>query len=544
MHLDTYVEIEATRMLLFVGRLRYTRQASMSTSDEDDHNLTGRSHRPTRLHRPNSTEEVVALVTAARKSGEFLYPISRGFNWGYGSRSPVIANCALVDLSGMNRILNADAISLTNPVAVIEPGVTQEQLYQHLQSHCPGLTFNVTGSGKSTSVLGNALDRGVGYLGPRTEDIFGLEFVDGTGRVLQTGFRRLGMASPLATTHPYGIGPILDGLLSQSNFGIVTSACFRLVPRRPVEVAVSMSLRPNANLANFLTILIAMKRDGLLTSVTHVGNRARTDSTLMAGISSYLETHCGLRGKQLQHEATRAIRLVAGSEWSAMAGICGNAGQVRATLSEIRERVRSVAKMRLVTSRLLDSGYAVAHRMRRFPRARANAAVISAIRPLHGLALGIPTDVAVENLLWKAGASDLKAVELDRSNCGLIYISPALPPDGILIEQLLGDLGTIAFRYGHVLHTTVNVETANSLVAVINLLFNKSISSEVDAAHACSDELLAHLRSAGLEVYRARGDMMSGIVAGDPAYWQLIRSLKAVFDPDHVISPGRYGKVG
>ena len=514
----------------------------MSDSDFEDHNVTGRSHRATREHRPTSVEEVVSLVTAARKSAEQLYPISCGLNWGYGSRSPATANCALVDLSGMNRILNADEISMTNPVAVIEPGVTQEQLYQYLQTHCPGLTFNVTGSSKSTSILGNALDRGVGYLGPRKEDIFGLEFVDGTGRILQTGFRRLGKASPLAATHPYGLGPILDGLFSQSNFGIVTSACFRLVPRRPVEVAVSMSLRPNANLASFLTILIAMKRDGLLTSVTHVGNRARTESTLMAGISSYLERNCGMRGRQLQYEAARAIRLVASSEWSAMAGICGNAGQVRATLSEIRERVRSVAKMRLVTDRSLDSGYAVAHLMRKVPLARANAAVISAIRPLHGLVLGIPTDVAIENLLWKVGASEFKAIELDRSNCGLIYISPALPPDGVLIEKLLEDLGAIALRYGHVLHTTVNVETANSLVAVINLLFNKSIASEVDTAHACSDELLAHLRSEGLEVYRARNDMMSGIVAGDLGYWELIHSLKEVFDPDHVISPGRYGQ--
>ena len=516
----------------------------MSVSDFDEHNVTGRSHRPSNEHHPTSVQEVVNLVVAARKSGVSLYPISRGFNWGYGSRSPAAAGCALVDLSGMNRIVNADTISLTNPVAVIEPGVTQEQLYQHLQARCPGLTFNVTGSSKHTSVLGNALDRGVGYLGPRTEDIFGLEFVDGTGRIVQTGFRRLGMGSPLATTHPYGVGPILDGLLSQSNFGIVTSACFRLTPRRPVEAAVSLSLRPGATLSAFLIVLIAMKRDGLLTSVTHVGNRARTDSTLMAGISRYLETYCGLRGEQLQHEATRAIRLVAGSEWSAMAGICGNAGQVRAMVSEIRERVRSVAKMRIVTTRVLDSGYAVAHRLRKLPRARANAAVISAIRPLHGLAVGIPSDVAIENLLWKVDAREMKAVELDRSNCGLIYISPALPPDGEFIDKLLTKLHVIALKHHHILHITVNVETANSLVAIINLLFNKSIPSEVDAAHACSDALLLHLRSAGLEVYRARSDMMPGIVAGDPAYWELIRSLKSVFDPDHVISPGRYGIVG
>ena len=106
----------------------------------------------------------------------------------------------------MNRILNAESISVNNPVAVIEPGVTQMQLYEFLQNHCPELTFNVTGSGKETSIIGNALDRGVGYMGPRREDLFGLEIVLGTGEILRTGFRRLGESSRLAHSHPFGLG--------------------------------------------------------------------------------------------------------------------------------------------------------------------------------------------------------------------------------------------------------------------------------------------------------------------------------------------------
>ena len=39
--------------------------------------------------------------------------------------------------------LNANEISLDNPIAVIEPGVTQAQLADFLAEHCPKLTFNV-----------------------------------------------------------------------------------------------------------------------------------------------------------------------------------------------------------------------------------------------------------------------------------------------------------------------------------------------------------------------------------------------------------------
>jgi hypothetical protein len=45
-----------------------------------------------------------------------------------------------------------------------------------------------------------------------------MEVVLGTGEVLRTGF---GQYPQARTTHlyPYGIGPYLDGLFTQSNFG-------------------------------------------------------------------------------------------------------------------------------------------------------------------------------------------------------------------------------------------------------------------------------------------------------------------------------------
>ena len=172
--------------------------------------------------------------------------------------------------------------------------------------------------------------------------------------------------------------------------------------------------------------------------------------------------------------------------------------------------------------------------------ARANAAAISDIRPLHSLALGVPTDVAIDNLLWKFGRSDLKATQLDQSPCGLLFISPALPSDGPLIARLMASLNALAARHGHTLYITINIETQTSLVAIINLLFDQHQPAEVARAHRCAEALWAHIRQNGLEVYRARNDMMAGLVSRDPAYWQTVRALKQVFDPDNIIAPGRY----
>lgn len=503
-------------------------------------NVTGRSQSIRAIHKPLSVTDVSALVLQARQDKTPLYPVSTGFNWGYGSRSPATEGCALVDLSGMNRILNADKISLSNPVALLEPGVTQGQLYDFLQANCPELTFNVTGAARDTSIIGNALDRGVGYFGPRKDDLFGLEVVCGSGAILKTGFRRLGEASPLAHSHPFGLGPMLDGLFFQGNFGIVTSACFRLMPRRPKEVAVSLALRNASDLGAFIDELARLKREGLMTSVTHIANQARSQSSMMFGMTRYLEDACGFAPDKALLEAQKSIRLVAPNEWTSLGAITGNAGQVSAALKEIKRRMKHLARVLVVTDRLLDVGFAVTNALRFWPFARANAAAIAAIRPLHSLALGVPTDVAIDNLLWKFGRSDLSAAQLDQSNCGLMFISPALPPDGALVANLVDGLNAVAAQHGHILYMTVNIETPTSLVAIINLLFDTSKPDEVEQAHACADALLNHIHAQGLEVYRARADAMESILSQNPVYWHTVRALKKELDPDNIIAPGRY----
>lgn len=507
---------------------------------ESADNVTGRANAVSEVFRPTSVEHVVDLVRSARQSKTGLYVVSRGLNWGYGSKSPVTPGCALVDLSDMNRILNEDEISVSRPVAVIQAGVTQGQLHEFLQRRCPRLTFNVTGSGRDTSLLGNALDRGVGYLGPRRDDVFGMEVVCGTGEVLRTGFRRLGEASPLAHSHPYGLGPMLDGLFFQGNFGIVTSACFRLVPRPRVQVALSLSLRTPGAFPEFVDGLMQLKREGVVPTVTHVGDQPRTRATLTRGVTDYLEAECGLHGDALAKETDQVLALVSPAEWTSLTALSGEKDQVDATVRTVRRRLGAIARVRVISDVKLDRGYAVCHALKFLPVGRRNAAALRAIRPLHALATGTPSNVAIDNLLWMFGQPELKAADLDRSRCGILYICPALPPEGRVVAETIAGMRQVATSFGHTLYLTVNVETSNSIVAVANLLFDRGVAAETEKAHQCADALLRYIHAQRLEVYRARADMMASVVEADPAYWDIVRSLKNALDPDNVISPGRY----
>src|SRR6266704_657074 len=55
---------------------------------------------------PASRQEVQEVVRIANRHRLPLYPISRGRNWGLGSRVPVKTGCCVVDLKRMNRIVS------------------------------------------------------------------------------------------------------------------------------------------------------------------------------------------------------------------------------------------------------------------------------------------------------------------------------------------------------------------------------------------------------------------------------------------------------
>src|SRR3546814_5448318 len=123
---------------------------------------------------------------STRTATAFPYTTLFRTSWGYGGACPGTAGTVILDLSRMNRIREVDPALA---YAVIEPGVTQGQLSEHLRAQGIALWPDCTGAGPDTSIVGNILDRGFGHTpyGNRAQYISGLEIVLADGRVLRTG---------------------------------------------------------------------------------------------------------------------------------------------------------------------------------------------------------------------------------------------------------------------------------------------------------------------------------------------------------------------
>src|SRR5208282_2516136 len=87
-------------------------------------------HRPSAAITPQSVEDIQKCLVVCNKYKVPVWPISTGRNFGYGSAAPATRGQVVMDLRLMNRILDVDADLCT---ALVEPGVTYQQLYDYIQ---------------------------------------------------------------------------------------------------------------------------------------------------------------------------------------------------------------------------------------------------------------------------------------------------------------------------------------------------------------------------------------------------------------------------
>jgi len=298
------------------------------------------SRRVVAVLKPSCTEEVQKIVSTANQYNIPLYPISCGKQWGMGSRLPVRDGAAIVDLSRMNRIIE---VSGQYHYAIVEPGVTQRQLLDHIKEHDLPLMLNVTGSTSDTSLIGNAMDRGVGYFDSRAHGISNMQVVLGNGETIQTGFGHYKNAKTKNLYH-HGIGPSLDGLFPQANFGIVTSACIDLMPKPDEGMAAIIKIDSEEKLPHLIDALVRLRTRGIFLTVAHVGNRERSYITLAPLLYEQLLEAGEPEGEATRNKAVAMLESGGFGPWSAAIGILGTKEQLKLAKKEIRKSVRRICQ--------------------------------------------------------------------------------------------------------------------------------------------------------------------------------------------------------
>ncbi|HLF31331.1 MAG TPA: FAD-binding oxidoreductase [Xanthomonadales bacterium] len=232
---------------------------------------------------PDSTEQVQQIVKVANELGIPLWPVSRGRNFAYGGAAPVLSGCVVLDLNRMNRILE---VNEQFGYALVEPGVSYFDLYNHIQEKGLNLWLDVPDPGWG-SVVGNALDHGVGYTpyGDHFAMQCGMEVVLANGEVVRTGMG----AMPGNNTwqlFKYGFGPYVDGIFSQSNFGVVTKMGIWLMPDPGGYRPYMISFQREEDIEQVIEILRPLRINNIIQNAATIRSLV-LDAAIFATRSQY-----------------------------------------------------------------------------------------------------------------------------------------------------------------------------------------------------------------------------------------------------------------
>lgn len=233
---------------------------------------------------PGCVEDVKLIVKWANKHLIPIFPISIGRNLGYGGAAPRVRGSVTIDLGRrMNRILDINADDFT---CLVEPGVTFYALHEELVKR--GLDDKMwidTPDLGGGSVIGNTLDRGVGYTpyGDHWACHSGLEVVlpgldsEGEVPVMRTGMGALGIGGENTwQCFPYGFGPYNDGIFSQSNFGIVTKMGMTLMPNPGGFESFMYTFANESDLGPLIEIIRPLRISNILENVAQLRHGLQT----------------------------------------------------------------------------------------------------------------------------------------------------------------------------------------------------------------------------------------------------------------------------
>ena len=465
---------------------------------------------------PDSAEQVQAIVRVANEFRVPLYPISTGRNLGYGGAAPVLSGSVVLDLKRMNRILEVDE---RNAYALVEPGVSYFDLYRHIQDRGLKLWIDCPDPGWG-SVIGNALDHGVGYTMNPYRDHFdahcGMEVVTGAGELVRTGMGAL----PGSTTwqhFKYGYGPYVDGMFSQSNLGVVTKMGIWLMPEPEAYIDGTVEVFRHDDVIPLVDHMNYVMNTGLQNAGTNLQSPIRfaaaQDPDLRAALAS------GDAADIARLDAFAGERDV--PFYSNIFKFYGPEEVVRAQWESTKRRLSSIPG-----ARFRDGAFY------RFPLTEAEKAGVRDPQDL-----GIPTLAT-----FSIGARSNFAP----ATRGHVGFSPVIPMTGEAVIESQRVFQQVLQEFGTDTALLVFPQSFHPRTFVILCMFYVMPDVEMNQAVRRTFRRLVEVAAEhGWGEYRTHTEFMDDCAAAyafnDNALLRLHETIKDAVDPNGVIAAGRYG---
>ena len=475
---------------------------------------------------PESTQHIAEVVKAANEHDVALYPVSGGKNWGLGSKVPARGPNVLLDLQRMDKVveLNEEMAYVT-----LEPGVTFQQLYDHLEAHAPWLMMDGIGSTPYASIVGNTVERGhgLGLLSDRFNHVAGMEVVLPTGEIIHTGFERYNN-SALGPLAKWGLGPYVDGLFTQSNLGIVTRLTMYLKPKPAFFQSIVFNIPDDDHLPPVIDALRRLKFQGLQVSL-----RIFNDMRMIALSSGYPWDKTSATPLPGEVKAEIKKEKNVHGKWVGVGGFFSFSKE-----HALAERNFLIQALEPLVSELVIYDEDTVKEAENFAdegtRARMdlffNKSVIR----------GLTSDTPVNMCYWRKPEGIPADKDIHRDNCGVLWYCPAVPNRGVDVAKAVEIVEAASAKYGFEPNLGFLFISDRTLDITGALCYDREVEGDDERAMQCHDEMMEQFNAHGYSPYRL-GIQSMGLMQGtESSSVDLLRQLKATLDPKGVLAPGRY----
>ena len=464
---------------------------------------------PSAALKPGSVGEIQATVRIANEHKIPLWTFSRGKNLGYGGPAPRVSGSVALDLGRMKKIeLNEELCH-----ALVEPGVTFFDLYEYISERKLKLWISVPALGWG-SVLGNALERGLGYTpyGDHSEKICGMEIVLANGEVIRTGMGALSGAKTWQSFKP-GYGPSVDGLFMQSNFGIVTKAGIWLMPQPDFFIACDLHFERESDLEAIVDITARLRREEIIQNTAVLSNAVRLISR--RGARSEWFAGDGVVPDDVIQKELRESGLGA---WNLTFATYGPEG-----LADGREKIAREAFSAIPGAKFAS---------KKFNVKATSAGELAASMGSESAQAGVPSLIPLGVLKYRG------------EDGGHLGFSPVVAPSGKEAVKLANLVGTRCHEHGFDYYGGFSFGVRH-LYSVMMILYDKQNQGHRMQANRLCERLVVEAARLGFGEYRAHVAYMDLIGEqydfNNHALRRFVETLKDAVDPNGILSPGKQG---
>ena len=481
------------QVIVDVGRLAPYRKIMLPVDEMD--------YAPSGVLMASSVEEIQRILVICNEYRIPVWTISTGRNFGYGSAMPATRGQMILDLRRMNRIIEIDPVLCT---ALVEPGVTYKQLQDYLKEHNIPLWLDVPSPGPIVGPMGNTLERGAGYTpyGDHFMVSCGMEVVLANGEILRTAMGGVSNSNTWQV-FKWGYGPYLDGIFTQSNFGIVTKLGFWLMPAPPVYKPFGVQYDDPADIEKAIEVLRPLRIGGVIPN----GGLAQYALYEIAIVKKRAEIYDG-PGAIPEEVIAREAKALGLGIWNIYSALYGTEEQIAVNWKIIEQAFGSTGG-RIVTEADFGPDNVLFQRQKDLMSGQMTLVEFGAynFRPGGGS-------------LWFAPLSQARGSETIKQTR--------------MAREILGEFG---FDY-----LCAYIVGMREMHHIIDLLYDRSDAEETRKAYACFDKLLTRFAEEGYGTYRTNIAFMDKVAETyGPVQRSVNQKIKRALDPNGILAPGKSG---